>query len=447
MPEASLALAFGLPPERALEYFRNKGYAMTWDYRGIEQQAHAKAVTVAKAMRVDVLQDIRAAVERAIAEGDTLAEFRKKLEPTLKAKGWWGRQIHVDAAGNARVAQLGSPWRLATIYRTNLQAAFMAGRYALHKENAANRPYWQYVAIMDGRTRPAHAALNGKVFRSDDPFWRHFYPPNDYNCRCRVRALSPDDVKARSLKVDSSIHHIKEDVQVDGDGVEYPSAFMKLPGMAHGVRPGRGFAYNPGEASARPFTPPPIDDNNPFYVRLPQTLAPGALPPRLPPGTRISDADLYPEALTAEEVADRFLAEFGAARDRPVTFRDVRGEPLNIGIDMLVNPDGTLKSTKGARGRYLGLVAGAIREPDEIWLRWEESRHKPGEWFLRRRYIRAYEIEGGQYGLAVFEDGANGWRAITGFAPKADRTPQARQRYIDEYRGGFLLYVRPPRDR
>ena len=131
MPKVDLAYCMTLPPKKAVEYLKNKGYAVTWDWEELWQDAQAQAFTVAKATRLDILQDIRDAVEKALQEGKTLAWFEKELTPVLQAKGWWGRQEHVDGeTGEVSQVQLGSPWRLQTIYRTNLQTAYMAGRYA-----------------------------------------------------------------------------------------------------------------------------------------------------------------------------------------------------------------------------------------------------------------------------------------------------------------------------
>ena len=44
----------------------------------------------------------------------------------------------------------------------------------------------QYRTAQDSRVRPDHAALNGVTLPPSDSFWDQFYPPNGWNCRCRV---------------------------------------------------------------------------------------------------------------------------------------------------------------------------------------------------------------------------------------------------------------------
>lgn len=184
-----LEYAFDLAPEAAVAYFKAKGYKFSWHWYEVWQEAHGTAFTVAKVMRRDILNDIRGAVLKALEEGQTLQQFRKGIEPTLKAKGWWGKVMVGDAEGGQTV-QLGSPWRLKTIYNTNLQQAYNAGRYKQQMENVDDRPYLQYVAVMDAATRPSHARLDGLVFPFDDPFWDSFGPQNDWGCRCTTRPLS-----------------------------------------------------------------------------------------------------------------------------------------------------------------------------------------------------------------------------------------------------------------
>ena len=67
MPE--LKKLFKLSPAIAIKYFKSKQNNLTWDWYDLWQNAHRKTFTVAKAMREDILKDIRASVEKALVEG------------------------------------------------------------------------------------------------------------------------------------------------------------------------------------------------------------------------------------------------------------------------------------------------------------------------------------------------------------------------------------------
>jgi len=215
---ADLKVIFGMEPKAAIAYLTSKGYAITWNWQDMLDAAHDRSFTVAKAMRLDLLSDIREALETALQEGQTLKQFTTNLQPVLESQGWWGKQVLVDALGNAEMVQLGSPRRLKTIYQTNLQSSYMAGRKAAMERATHSHPYWRYVAILDGKTRPSHRALNGKVYRHDDPVWASIYPPNGFNCRCRVTAISEASLKRRGLSVASSEGSINtQEVEIGTD--------------------------------------------------------------------------------------------------------------------------------------------------------------------------------------------------------------------------------------
>ena len=145
-----------------------------------------------------------------------------------------------------------TPWRLRTIYQTNLQSAFMAGRYAQMQAATDSHPYWQYVAIMDSRTRPAHAALNGRTFRHDDPVWSAgFFPPLGYNCRCRARPMSEAAVKREGIALSSSQGRLSQiDVEVGRGALARPAKVARFEtGPNQYVATDPGFAHSPADAS------------------------------------------------------------------------------------------------------------------------------------------------------------------------------------------------------
>ena len=126
-----------------------------------------------------------------------------------------------------------------------MNSAYAVGRYREQMENADVAPYLQYVAIMDNRTRPEHSAMNGKVFRYDDPIWNTMYPPNGWNCRCMVTQLTKGDVRRKGLTVESSENHLREITEIVG-GEEKPNnvyTFSKDGNVYH-LKPDAGWGTN-----------------------------------------------------------------------------------------------------------------------------------------------------------------------------------------------------------
>ncbi|MEW6115367.1 MAG: phage minor head protein [Nitrospirota bacterium] len=436
-----LLYAIGLPPEKAIEYFKSKGYTFSWDWWDTWQEAHAKAFTVAKVMRMDILQDIRGMVQKSLNEGLTLQEFRKQLTTRLQAKGWWGKKMIMDAEGKASEVQLGSPRRLRTIYQTNLQTAYMAGRYKEFMENIDDRPYWQYVAVMDSRTRPAHAALHGKVFRYDDPFWNSHYPPNGWGCRCRVRALSKGNLKSRRLTVESSEGKLSsQDALISkktGELTEVTAYRDPVTGMK--IAPDAGWNYNPGKAAFEPFTPKPFDPSE--MERGYKTI--GAAISEKPPIDKLPAKPLKKDMLlpphqkskwSNEEYVNAFLGEFGTSAGKPIVYRDVINDPVVISEDLFIDRlKGGYKVLRDDREVYLKLLADTIKDPVEIWLTWVKGKDKTR---LCKRYIGIYQDKADKAtGYVVFDLVDDIWQGTTAFSPD-------KLKYLDAQRTGTLLYTK-----
>jgi len=239
MPEITpllLATAVKLPPEKAIAYFKSKGFKFGWNWFETLDSAHNQVFTVAKAMRMDILKDIRLELDKGLANGTTFEQFKKDLKPKLQAKGWWGKKEVMGPAGRQTV-QLGSPHRLRTIYNTNVASSYNAGRWKQQFENRDDRGYLMHVDIIDDVTRPMGRALNGTVYPIDSPHWDSWYPPNEFNDRGVVRALTKEQSDVRK-----------------GQSVETQKALKKegLKTAKDFKGPAEGFNNNPGKVQWTP---------------------------------------------------------------------------------------------------------------------------------------------------------------------------------------------------
>lgn len=224
--------------------------SLDWEInRGLDKDKNAEAIEeLLKKLDIHkLINDIRSALDKALSEGKTFKEFQKELKPTLQKKGWWGEQIVVDTQGNAEKVQLGSMYRLKTIYAVNMQTSYMTGRYKTQMDNVDNRPYWEYVAVLDNRTRPEHAQLHGLIYRYDDPFWASFYPPNGWRCRCRVNALSDYNLKKKDAKPGNSTGTLSQEMRlVSKKSGEYkPVTVYTDPLTGKKIAPDVGWSHNP----------------------------------------------------------------------------------------------------------------------------------------------------------------------------------------------------------
>lgn len=256
---ATIYAAFKMPPEQAVGFLKSKGVVVSDSWMDLWQEAHSRAFTVAQSAGFDVAGDIKDALEKAVNDGETFETFRKNIEPTLQAKGWWGKAIDKETGeitkmypGTHRIVEYGTPSRLRLIYEQNVQTAYMAGRYRAMKAATDTHPFWQYTAVMDSRTRPAHAAMHGRVFRFDDVAWGVAFPPCGWNCRCRAIPLSYYDVEAEGLEVESAAGYIEEmpvfnrhgEQRMLPDGQPMTVKQIRMPGMPHPFRPDPGWDYN-----------------------------------------------------------------------------------------------------------------------------------------------------------------------------------------------------------
>ena len=406
-------VAYGsLPFGEMVRFFLRKLNLPTEHWTDIYTREHDWAFVVAGANRDALVADFRAAVDKAIAEGGTLEDFRRDFDRIVATHGW-------DYNG-------GRDWRSRVIYETNLNTAYAAGRY----EQLQAAPYWQYVHA-DWVTNPRHdhLAWDGLVLARDDPWWQTHYPPNGWGCQCSVRGLWARDLRKLGKDAPDEAPEVNWlDREVGQRSPEGPQV-VRVP---EGIDP--GFAYAPGAARLKSAIPPerpqPPVPGSAGYEGLPSTRPPDALPDPRP----MSADTLLPGGLTLQDYAQEFLGRFGAKLDQPAIFTDVIDERVVVGAELFKDAQGRWKSDKRDRGPYLPLLAQALIDPDEIWTRleWHFAKKKA---VVRRRYIVRFEIEGSQAPMLVaFELGEDGWSGTTAF--------QGVTQSADDWRVGVRLYRR-----
>ncbi len=90
--------------------------------------------------------------------------------------------------------QYNTNW-LRTEYRTAFNQGLGARQWHEMQKGKEDLPVLRYETSGDERVRKEHVSLDNIVRHIDDPFWRQWFPPNGWNCRCDVTQHELGDVE------------------------------------------------------------------------------------------------------------------------------------------------------------------------------------------------------------------------------------------------------------
>jgi hypothetical protein len=400
-----------LPFQEAIDFLRQKVNVPSAKWADILEGAHARAFTVAGATKDGMLVDFRAAIDKALAQGTTLEEFRKDFDQIVARYGW-------DYNGTRG-------WRTRVIYSTNLTTAYAAGRYQQMTDPDVLRyqPYWRY-RHADGvlHPRPQHLAWDGTVLDADDAWWKTHYPPNGWGCHCYVEPLS------RRELADSGKRGPDQAPPVEMERKTLSTSAGPLTiDVPKGIDPGWG--YNVGDAA--------------FGRQLPEHVMEAWRQQRAQAWERLTPGDWQSAARPRELPIDTAKAPIGATARDTAGLEAAIARALGAPQKALDLPDGSTVLVDAAalaahvplnRSAFVTLLPELAAEPYEIWLSFERHRGT-GLVVLRKRIIKLVRT-GQREGLILVAQASAGMLEAWTFVPTDDLA------YLQRQRVGRLLWAR-----
>ncbi len=394
-------------------FFKNKAF------RGQVDFFKAKAFTIAGDVESDVVALVKDELVRQMEEGGTMDEFCKNFNTIWKKRG-------LDPL---------NPYRIDTIYRTNMQGAYMAARYAqlTTPSMLKRRPYWRYIAVRDGASRLSHEAMHGRVFHHSNAVWQIWWPPNGFNCRCTVVALSERDIARYGYTVEEEApmqetiipetgEIIKESVLPDSGWGEVTHSLEK---QLNTQRETSGGTLTWREKKDQPK---PKELGRPTKGEIPakqwKTLARGvSLKEIMDTGVSEEKALLQIENIYKETMGI-------APQESQAVLRGRDGATLLVTLQSLSH---AMYKRDDARERFIPHLRATIEDPYEVLL--TEYETQTGKTKYRRKYIGLFTGEKDEAVIIVAEllpSGAVLWNIMN-----------TRRKSMDRQRKGVkVLYAR-----
>lgn len=140
--------------------------------------------------------------EAATVTGSMATELETKVQKAIVSATNQGLHVRdgtklIKKAFDAAGVTPANSYTVENIFRTQTALAYGAGRANANAAPEIQQILWgyQYSAIHDDRTRPAHAAMDGVRAPKDDPIWQVWTPPAGFSCRCSLIEIYHTDTR------------------------------------------------------------------------------------------------------------------------------------------------------------------------------------------------------------------------------------------------------------
>ncbi len=164
-----------LPFEEAIHFLKARVSLTKAEWQALEPKLAFRAFTLAKLTSCDYIEAVRGRLIHTLEKGEGFE------------RAW----ADVKAIAESEGATL-KPGYWETVYRTNIQTAYNAGR-RMQFDRAKPRAY-ALMVLEDERTSSICRPLVGLVLPADHPFWEDHWPPFHFNCRTTVRGIYEEEI-------------------------------------------------------------------------------------------------------------------------------------------------------------------------------------------------------------------------------------------------------------
>lgn len=188
-----------MPYHEAVEYLKKRDVIKKADYNKLSDKMKFRAFTASRINDGKLLESLNAEMIANVNDGKGLKDFLSMTKTEILDKVGMGPN---------------QGWYWETVYRTNVQTAYNAGRMMGFEEDKPLALH--FVGIEDARQTDICHSMSNVIRPYDDPIWKKYIPPLHFGCRSTVRAIYDRD--------------------------ELPEEWTDLEGIE---RPAKGFGANP----------------------------------------------------------------------------------------------------------------------------------------------------------------------------------------------------------